>query len=754
MKKVVLLIVLILIYSFLFSESMVLQQQDVELKDFILSIGKILNINFILPHNIQGRVNIVSNTEIKIDNLLNVFETILLQNGFIIKEHDNIYEIIRASEATRDTTFFLEDELDEAKGGYITTMLKLSHFEQGKIPQLVNILNVVTSRFGVIRPFEQYLVITDLQRNIEMVSNLISIVDTEDKDIDFVILDLVSAPALLVNQRLNSLLTGLRNMGQADLKFHLLPIESTNSIIIISSKRDMETIVEIAKRLDRDYTFNNIFKVFQLNYSTTSEIISQLRELIASGSLAGEDRDIVSKTRIFEDARRNAIIVATGSSMLVDIIGKYIETADTEVLRPSEIIKVHDFEFIDKNDALTILQNIISTASHTLKAEVQATGLSPIPGRNSILVSTPSHIINEKIKNIISVIDVKSIKEGSEIIVYRVKNTNARTLADILNNLDLASILGDQAANNRFNVVPDQETNSLIITGNRRYIENINRIIAELDIERQQVLIDVLIAEVSVDAAENIGVEWMGSTKLKDDYNIYGVSSQGVVDKSILRDHGAKTAAMSLSGLSIGVLKGDGSDISAIINLNRRNSNFNILSTPQILTLDNKEAYINVGNQVPFLTHSRVTDQNTTITSFEYKNVGISLRITPRINKSGNITLEINQEVKNLGEVVIFDAPIITTREINTEVSVKDGHTVIIGGLIKDEERETVQKVPFLGDIPFLGLLFRRTVNSVSRTNLLVFINPKVIKDFSEIVDITESQRKDFEEYRDETFKK
>jgi general secretion pathway protein D len=756
MKKLFYILFLLILCTTLFSEKMVLQQQDVDLKDFIMSIGKILDINFLLPPNIQGKVNIVTNTEIKEENLLSIFETILLQNGFIIKEYEGIYEIIRSSEATRDTRFYKSDELTESSGGYITTMLKLDYFEQGKIAQLVNILNVVTSRFGVIRPFENYLVITDLKANINMISNIINIVDTEDKDVEFVIIDLKSAPALVVNQRLNSILTGLRNMGRADLRYHLLPIESTNSLIVVTSKADIETIKNIVVRLDADYSLNNIFKVFQLNYSNTTEIIAQLREIIASGSLAGEDKDIVAKTRIFEDARRNAIIVATGSNMLLEIIEQYIDTADTEAIRPAELTSVYEIKHIDKNDVITVLNSILASVGATLQKEVQATGISAVPGRNSIIVSSPSYIIMEKIKNIISLVDIETADELSEIIVYRVKNSNAQTLAEILNNLDFGDIINaskTETESTRFNIVPDKETNSLIITGNKRYFDNIKKIINELDIERKQVLIDVLIAEVSLDTTENIGVEWLGSTKLKDGYDIYGVSSQGVVDKTILGAKGAKTAAMALSGLSVGVLKGDGTDIGAIINLNRRNANFNILSTPQILTLDNKEAYINVGNQVPFLTHSRVTDQNTTITSFEYKNVGISLRITPRINQTGNITLEIEQEVKNLGEVVVFDAPIITTREISTEVSVQDGHTVIIGGLIKDETRETVQKVPILGDIPFLGLFFRRTVNTLSRTNLLVFINPRVIKDFSEIVDISDQQKADFDEYKQEQLK-
>jgi len=744
-KKFFLFIIFLIITISVFGQEILLQQNDVELKDFITSIGKMLKINFILPQNLSGRVNIISYEKIKTENIFQIIETILNQNNYTLKKEEGYYLIVPVSDVARSTTYYNIEELKKVNEGYITSIIELKYLNINKIPQILGILQVLTSKYGIIRNYENYIIITDLIPNIQKVKEVIELFDNKDKEIVYKIIKLNNSTVINLYQRIIAILNGMKSIGQKDYKYSLIPYEATNSLILISTEDDINTIEQIIKQLDEEYKLENIFKVFQLNYSSSADIIKQLKELLSSGSLAGDEKDIITKTKIFEDERRNAIIVSTNSYKIIEIIDNYLKTADTEAVKPNELIKVFELENITKEDMVKVLKELLNSMSVTLKNEAQSTSITAIPNRKAIIVSTPSYIIMDKIKNIVKEVDVKSEKFISDIQIYKLKNSQAKSIAETLNKLDFKQLDPNKKEEINLKIVPVIETNSLIITGEEKYFNKISEIIKELDIERKQVLINAIIAEVSLDATKSLGVEWIGSGRIKEDYYGFATSNEGVVNKEILLNQGAKAAAMALSGMSVGIFRGDATDISAIINLQKKDAKFNILSTPQILTLDNKEATINVGNEVPFLTHSRITDNNNTIRSFEYKNVGINLRIIPHINESGNITLEIKQEIKNLTENTVFDAPVVNTREITTEVLVQDNYTVVIGGLIKEDKTETIQKVPILGDLPLIGFLFKRKTTGTNKTNLLVFINPKVIKEINELERISEENKDKFE---------
>ena len=188
-----------------------------------------------------------------------------------------------------------------------------------------------------------------------------------------------------------------------------------------------------------------------------------------------------------------------------------------------------------------------------------------------------------------------------------------------------------------------------------------------------------------------------------------------------------------------------------IINANKENTNFKILSTPEIVTIDNHEASINIGEQIPFLTSSRVDENNNVIQTYDYKDIGMSLKLTPHINQNGYITMDIRQEIKKIVEgTSAYENPSVYNREIVSRVSVKNKRTVVLGGLIRDDVTKIEQKVPFLGDIPLLGLLFRKTNDQRIRTNLLVFITPHIITADQDIENITETKRNEQIEFEEQ----
>jgi len=294
-------------------------------------------------------------------------------------------------------------------------------------------------------------------------------------------------------------------------------------------------------------------------------------------------------------------------------------------------------------------------------------------------------------------------------------------------------------------VQADPSTNSLIITGAEPLYRQVRSMIDQLDTRRAQVYIESLIVEVSGDNAADFGFQWQGISGRKGDSNIiaggtsFGDSS--IIDLSVAAAGGRATAGPALNaiapGLNIGVLKnlGDGLyGLSAIARLLQSQSNTNIMSTPNLITVDNEEAKIVVGRNVPFITGQFTSTGTGTTNPFqtvERKDVGITLRIKPQIGEGGTVRLTIFQESSD----VIAQAtgtggtgPTTSKRSIESNVIVDDGAILVLGGLIEDRFEDSKSKVPLLGDIPGIGALFRSESRTKRRTNLMVFLRPVVMR--------------------------
>jgi general secretion pathway protein D len=263
------------------------------------------------------------------------------------------------------------------------------------------------------------------------------------------------------------------------------------------------------------------------------------------------------------------------------------------------------------------------------------------------------------------------------------------------------------------------------------------RVISQLDIRRAQVLVEALIVEVSGDIAEDIGVTWI--TNPENEY-VAAVNTLG--DLPLARPN--------ISDGGVGFSPGRGftfgyfnnGDIQAAIRILSATQNANILSTPTIVAIDNEEASLLVGQNVPFKTGQSTGSASSTndpFTTIERQDIGISLVVTPRINQGDSITLEIKQKTETIAPSVETASDIITNkREIITKALIKDDQILVLGGLISDEETEVREKVPFLGDLPLIGKLFSSTGKSHSKKNLMVFIHPIILKDDEHIKQITQ----------------
>jgi len=276
----------------------------------------------------------------------------------------------------------------------------------------------------------------------------------------------------------------------------------------------------------------------------------------------------------------------------------------------------------------------------------------------------------------------------------------------------------------RTTIVPDQATNALVIRTAPPNFSVLQETIDQLDVRPPQVLLEVLIAEVTLDRANEYGINWQAFTQR----GVSGDSTRGITGGFGPQRFG-DTLLASLQGLGIRFISLATVDVRALLQTLATRTNVRVLSTPRILALNNEEARILVGSEVPFVssTFGGLTAQLNTVVQF--RNVGTQLTVIPTVNNDGYVTFRLLQEVSALSQQTVAaaqNAPIITTREAETSAIVKTGHTVVIGGLIGQTQQVVESGVPLLKDLPLLGYLFKSHSVSRERTEIAIFFTPYV----------------------------
>ncbi len=350
-----------------------------------------------------------------------------------------------------------------------------------------------------------------------------------------------------------------------------------------------------------------------------------------------------------------------------------------------------------------------------------------------------------QVAKLVRALDRPGDRGRGNIRIYSLENADAEELAKVLNELVGKTTTTEgknvQVVTEGTKVVADKTTNSLVITADPESFAVFDETIAKLDVPRKQVFVEALIMEISSDKTFNFGVNWnfaenaSGLGSSGEGGLVFGSSNPGG-SVSLFNDDGVFSTP---SGLAVGLVSfpvqiGDiiYSNIQVLLNAAKSDNNFNIISTPQLMTLDNEEASINVSENRPFLTSQNVGQSTTDYTSqqFEYRDVGTQLKVTPQINAGDTIKLKIYQETSRVDQQVTELTgqlqPTTRKRTTETTVLVQNGQTIVISGLISKSSTEAVSKVPALGDVPVLGWLFKNQNESSEKTNLLVFITPRV----------------------------
>ena len=279
--------------------------------------------------------------------------------------------------------------------------------------------------------------------------------------------------------------------------------------------------------------------------------------------------------------------------------------------------------------------------------------------------------------------------------------------------------------------------NALLVSGPPSLAAQLGDVLVDVDVPQAQVLVEAIIVEVSQDSTLKLGVEWLSDGVSGDSGVVGGFSFYpGGVTPLSLGEGGAFTVD---SGVSVGRVSGG--DLRTLLNVLASDADTNILSTPKVLTMDNEEASILVGSNVPFITGSESQDNGNPFTTVRREDIGIELRVRPRVNNDDWVTLTIEQSVESIATSAVAATDIITNkREIGTRVMVRSGATLALGGLMRDEATEARRKVPLLGDIPLLGAVFRSTDANVVKSNLMVFIRPLILRDGPGLEAMTRSE--------------
>ncbi|AIL80042.1 MULTISPECIES: type II secretion system secretin GspD [Acinetobacter] len=499
---------------------------------------------------------------------------------------------------------------------------------------------------------------------------------------------------------------------------HMAAIAGTNALIVSDRAANIYQLENIIRNLDG--TGQNDIEAITLQSSQAEEIITQLEAMSATGA----SKDFSgARIRIIADNRTNRILIK-GDPQTRKRIRHMIEMLDVPSADRLGGLKVFRLKYASAKNLSEILQGLVTR---------QAVSSS----NNSNNSSNSSNPINSLIGNNQNSGSNTSGSSGTSISTPAI-NLNGNSNSSNQNNITSFN-------QNGVSIIADNAQNSLVVKADPQLMREIESAIQQLDVRRQQVLIEAAIIEVSGKDADQLGVQWaLGD--INSGIGLINFTNAGSSLASLAAGYltggaaGLGSAIGAGSSIALGKYK-EGADGSrqlygALIQALKENTASNLLSTPSIVTMDNEEAYIVVGQNVPFVTGS-VTTNSTGInpyTTVERKDVGVTLKVIPHIGENGTVRLEIEQEVSNVQASKGQAADLITNkRAIKTAVLAEHGQTVVLGGLVSDDVEFNRQGIPGLSSIPYLGRLFRSDTRSNTKRNLLVFIHPTIVGDANDV---------------------
>lgn len=508
-------------------------------------------------------------------------------------------------------------------------------------------------------------------------------------------------------------------------------IPTGNIIKIVPDVRAKQDAVPVETPQSRSRGDEMVTRVIALKHVNAAQLVPVLRPLVPqSGHLAAyQDSNVLVISDRADNVRRLAQIVA-------------------RVDQPSTTgIEVIPLQHASATDLVQTI-NSLNQGRKRREAHDQV-HLAADARTNSILLSGDKAGLL-RMRTLITSLDTPLTNSGSTQVIY-LHYAKAKDLVPVLTGVSKTVRKKGKgtppaAGETRVSIEADKSANALVITAPPAIMRSLREVVRKLDIRRAQVLVEAVIAEVSLDKSRELGVQWLIGHDSNNRAVVTGTnfSAGGSSLTSIASDIHAGNVPAIGDGLSLALGRIKGAvDYAALLRALAGDANTNILSTPSLMTLDNQEAEIVVGQNVPFVTGEYTNTGSTTNTvnpfqTIQRKDVGLTLKVTPQINAGDAVKLQIEQVVSSIAPSSQGAADIVTNkRSIKTTVMVENGHMIVLGGLINSDLEQTKQKVPLLGDMPLLGPLFRYNKTTKVKQDLMVFLRPIILRDPATTTDIT-----------------
>jgi general secretion pathway protein D len=498
-----------------------------------------------------------------------------------------------------------------------------------------------------------------------------------------------------------------------------------NILMLAGTRAQMDGWMDIINTFDVDMLAGMSVGLFPLQSSTVEEVEFALNEVLSGGN--GADDSYGNLVRIIPFKRLNSLLVVTPRSHYLSLVGKWIERLDEA---PDSSFEKRLYVYPVQNTTAGRLAELLTgiySGSGVSKTQTSSGG-SRMGGGGSDRSGVAPGLSQETIGSSSSGGSRSSGSSGSSFGSSNPSAGGSGMTTGTLGSGD-GSTEGGIAIDD-VRVVADDENNSLMIYSTGRQYKLIRNALEQLDVVATQVIIEASILEVTLTDRLKYGLEWTFKNGLGSDYDGVGVLAAA-----------AGGPAAAVPGFSYSVTNSIG-DISAVLNALSEESLINVISTPSVMVLDNHEAYIHVGDQVPVLIGQSVTDGGTSTQNIQYRDTGVKLNVRPSVNAGALVTMDIEQEVTDVGEIDSATGQrSFLNRNIMSRVAVRSGESVVLGGLIRENGTETESGVPFLHTLPLVGPLFGTVTNENRRTELLVIITPRALFSEEDLRQVGEEMR-------------
>ncbi|WP_263063067.1 type II secretion system secretin GspD [Dickeya dadantii] len=479
---------------------------------------------------------------------------------------------------------------------------------------------------------------------------------------------------------------------------------SSGNLFIFTGREDVvDRLMDIVNQIDNARTDNSP-AIFSVSQAKASDIAKSLQNIFKS--FTPEDK---SAPLIYGNDATRTIVVKGGAHVKAEI-GRLISTMDV----PGQQSRVFFLKYADAVQMAKLFTNNQSGSPEP--------GSQPMMGNNAM--SMEAQLAQQSQGGMApgqpASLDGQAAGGG------------AAPGADFSN--EPTSMFGDgDSLVRQTRVHADRDNNALVVSAPPAAMQQAASIIQQLDVRHEQVLVEAIVVEVQKAEGLNLGISWGNKNYGGSNFNRINVGN------GFSQDNPLANALKGTEGLVAGFYHGNWGTLFNALESNKSN---NIIATPSVVTLDNHRAEFNVGQDVPILTGSQTTNNDNIFNTVQRRTIGIKFSILPRINQSGTILLNISQEISSLSDTAQVNnnlGAVFNIRTVSNVVQVQDNETVVIGGLLDEEKKETVNKVPLLGDIPWLGNVFRYTSHNDDKRNLMLFIRPRIIR--SDGVDTAQARR-------------